>query len=254
MPIEKPRAAGYEELAARLRARINSGEWRPGERIPSHRKLMDHYGVSDAMLSRARAMLITEGILESRGGAGVYVRLPAERRRILRSDPGRPGGPALSLRQQEDSAGRIEDWDFHSQATRADRDIAALLRIPLASEVMETSYQYRVAGQLVRLTTVWEPYSLVGPTSVILPEDGPLAGYPVRDRMAAISVELGDSEDCVVARPCTVPEARLLGCGAGAAVLEVTRVERSVDGQPVHVERSVVRADTGMLVYRLPRN
>jgi DNA-binding GntR family transcriptional regulator len=250
--LERPSTPAYVAIADALRRRITEQrEWVPGERIPSHRALMQEYGATDGTIQAARRLLIEEGLLEPHPGAGVFVRRREPRRRIARNRAGTSDAQgALSLRQQEDAAGRLGEWSCRSKAATADRALAQLLHIAYGDRVMETCYQFRAAGQITRLTTCWEPMSVVDATEIILPEDGPLAGRSVRERMAAIGVTVGECEDEVVARPATVAEGDLLG-GGGSAVLEVTRLYRDTDGRPVHAERTVVRGDRGALLYRL---
>lgn len=252
MPIERPSSPRYAEIAADLRRRIiDRREWTPGEQIPSHKALCAEYGVSDSVMTAARKVLVSEGLLEAHPGAGMYVRRRTVRHRITRAD--RTDGKAwtaLPLREQERPAGRPSDWGCRSQTVTVDRSLAQILRIEPGERAMETEYQVRSTGAIVRLTTCWEPYSVVGSSEIILPEDGLLAGRSVRERMAAIGIVVERAVEEVVARPASAAEGELLGGGAGAPVLEVTRVYEDTDGRPVHAERTVVRGDRGSLVYR----
>lgn len=64
----------YEEIADDLRARIESGAYPPGSRMPSRRELGEQYGVSDTVLDKAFMILRVEGRVETLAGVGVYVR------------------------------------------------------------------------------------------------------------------------------------------------------------------------------------
>ena len=63
----------YERVAAGLRTRIASGEWRPGELIPGRRALAAEYSVAPATLERAAGMLIAEGLLSALDRRGTFV-------------------------------------------------------------------------------------------------------------------------------------------------------------------------------------
>jgi DNA-binding GntR family transcriptional regulator len=247
--ISTPR---YVEIAADLRRRIvDKREWAPGEHIPSHRALCEEYDASDSTLHQVRKLLIAEGLVESHPGAGTFVRRRTVRHRITRIDAesGRPR--MVPLREQERPAGRLGEWSCRSQTVVADRALAWVLRIEPGERVVETAYQFRSTGVLVRLTTCWEPYTIVGATPMMLPEDGPLAGRSVRERMAELNVKIREVEEEVVARPASAEEGDLLGGGTAAPVLEVTRLFLGGDGRPVHAERTVVRGDRGSLLYRV---
>jgi DNA-binding transcriptional regulator YhcF (GntR family) len=96
--VDEPASA---RIAAELRARIESGALRPGDRVPSTRALMQRYGVAMATATKVLSALRAEGLVRTRPGAGTVVaerasrtgRPPATRRRA-------DGGTALA-------AGRI---------------------------------------------------------------------------------------------------------------------------------------------------
>jgi GntR family transcriptional repressor for pyruvate dehydrogenase complex len=64
----------YEEVAARIRDLISSGELAPGEALPSERKLAEQLKVGRAVIREAIRQLEVSGLVESRHGGGNYVR------------------------------------------------------------------------------------------------------------------------------------------------------------------------------------
>lgn len=72
----------YRRIAAELRARIDSGEWAPGDRVPSTRQITRDWGVAMATATKVLAVLRTEGLIETVRGVGTVVaRRPATSRR-----------------------------------------------------------------------------------------------------------------------------------------------------------------------------
>jgi AcrR family transcriptional regulator len=65
---------------ADLRHRIETGELRPGDRIPSARAITREWGVAIATATRAHAALRAEGLTVPRPGVGTVVAGPAPRR------------------------------------------------------------------------------------------------------------------------------------------------------------------------------
>ena len=61
-------------LAGTLRAAIAAGEFKTGDRLPSAAELTRQHGVSRTVVREAVAELRSEGLVESRKGAGIYVR------------------------------------------------------------------------------------------------------------------------------------------------------------------------------------
>ncbi|MEU1521371.1 TetR/AcrR family transcriptional regulator C-terminal domain-containing protein [Nocardia rhamnosiphila] len=63
----------YRAIAAQLRIRIERGELRPGDRVPSVRQIARRWGVAVATATKVTAVLRAEGLVESRVGAGTVV-------------------------------------------------------------------------------------------------------------------------------------------------------------------------------------
>lgn len=63
----------YVQLAAIIRARIESGAIPPGRRIPSMREAGEQFGVADHTWSRAVGLLVAEGLVEVRPNRGAFV-------------------------------------------------------------------------------------------------------------------------------------------------------------------------------------
>lgn len=63
----------YVQAADAVRARIADGTARPGDRLPSVRRLSDELGVNPATIVAAYRILAREGLVESRQGSGAFV-------------------------------------------------------------------------------------------------------------------------------------------------------------------------------------
>jgi DNA-binding GntR family transcriptional regulator len=66
--------ARYARVAGELRAAIVGGRFRPGARLPSERALAEEFEVSRATIVSAFHLLRGEGLIETRRGAGSWVR------------------------------------------------------------------------------------------------------------------------------------------------------------------------------------
>ncbi|MEU1688086.1 GntR family transcriptional regulator [Micromonospora sp. NPDC005707] len=75
----------YRRIAAEIRRRIDLGELRPGDRVPSARQLTREHGVAIATATRVLALLRAEGLVLTRPGAGTVVAEP--RRESRRAEP-----------------------------------------------------------------------------------------------------------------------------------------------------------------------
>jgi GntR family histidine utilization transcriptional repressor len=63
----------YEQVKAWIRGHIASGEWRPGDPVPSEAALMQQFGVSRMTVNRALRELAGEGLVHRVQGSGTTV-------------------------------------------------------------------------------------------------------------------------------------------------------------------------------------
>jgi DNA-binding transcriptional regulator YhcF (GntR family) len=79
MPIREndPRPA-YEQLADELRQAITTGEYAPGDRLPSTRELSEVHGIAPMTVRNALRVLEDERLVVARQGRGVFVRPPEQ--------------------------------------------------------------------------------------------------------------------------------------------------------------------------------
>ncbi|MDA3922186.1 MAG: FadR/GntR family transcriptional regulator [Salinisphaera sp.] len=73
-----------ESVIAQLRATVESGEWRVDERIPVESLLAERLGVSRNTVREAVRVLVHAGLLDTRQGAGTFVRAAIDPAETLR--------------------------------------------------------------------------------------------------------------------------------------------------------------------------
>jgi DNA-binding GntR family transcriptional regulator len=66
----------YRQIADDVADRIQAGEYRPGDELPSHAKLAELYSVSRATATRAYGLLHDRGLIVGVPGRAVYVAEP----------------------------------------------------------------------------------------------------------------------------------------------------------------------------------
>jgi len=68
-----PRQQRYEEVADDLTRKIRTGEYSPGDKLPSRAQLCELYEVSESVIEKAMWILRREGLTETLPGVGVFV-------------------------------------------------------------------------------------------------------------------------------------------------------------------------------------
>ncbi|KUJ70286.1 GntR family transcriptional regulator [Streptomyces albus subsp. albus] len=248
MPEQPP----YLAVVERLRERIASGDWTPGDRLPSRALLAAEYGVGDNVVRRAQELLIAQGVLEGRAGSGTYVAEPRKRLRMVRSGH-REQGRSSPFRTDMTGLGRHGTWEHRTEAkVPAPAEIAARLGIAEGALCVRTAYEFLADDKPVQLSTSWEPYDITGGTIVVLPEAGPLAGRGVVERMAEIGITVNHAVEQPEPRQATAEEANLLGVPKGALVTHIRRTYLSEDGRPVETADIVIPAAYCEIVYEIP--
>ena len=66
----------YAQLARKVRERIEGGEYRPGDRLPSEAELCAAFAVSPMTVRRAIAELVREDVVFTEHGRGTFVKPP----------------------------------------------------------------------------------------------------------------------------------------------------------------------------------
>ncbi|MEU0113225.1 GntR family transcriptional regulator [Streptomyces bobili] len=240
----------YLRVAGDLRKQIVDGSLPPHTRLPSQARIREEYGVSDTVALEARKVLMAEGLVEGRSGSGTYVRERPVPRRIARSGY-RPEAGATPFRQEQADAEARGTWESRSEQAEASLAVAERLAVKPGDRVMCTRYVFREGGEAMMLSTSWEPLAVTGRTPVMLPEEGPLGGMGVVERMRAIDVIVDNVTEEVGARPGLAEELLALGGVPGHVVLVVQRTYYA-SGRPVETADVVIPADRYQVAYHLP--
>lgn len=241
----------YLRVADDLRRKILDGTLPPHTRLPSQARIRTEYGVSDTVALEARKVLMAEGFVEGRSGSGTYVRERPEPRRIVRTGY-RPGaGQSTPFRQEQGDEGFKGTWESTSVQDSATARIAERLGIRPGDRVMRTRYLFRSEGEPMMISVSWEPMAVTGRTPVLLPEEGPVGGQGVVERMAALDLVVDNVSEDIGARPGLAEETSVLGGVPGHVVIEIQRTYYA-SGQPVETADIVIPAERYRVAYRMP--
>lgn len=241
--------APYLRIAEHLRALITSGQLAAGDRMPPISEVRAQFNVAGSVVGRAYGVLIDDGLVISRHGAGYYVRAAQPVDRLVRRHQ-RATGDDSPVAAAGAAQGVEITWDGSSTPTAADERIAGRLGVEAGAPVMHTRYVYRADGVPVQLAESWEPMAITGSSLIVMPEAGPHAGRGVAARMRVIGIDVDDPVERVRARGATRAEATALGVAPSAPVLAIERTYYDQEsGRPVETADIVLRGDRWEAVY-----
>jgi len=240
----------YLRVLEDLRERIRGGLLPPGARVPSRNAIIAKYGVGETAAKHALQVLATEGLIEARTGSGSYVRRAPAACYLDHDRLHFPGSP-FGLDEAAGPARRVS-WEHQTERLLPPPHIARRLRLePGTDWATSTRYLLTADCEPVQLATSYEPERITAGTPVAVPEQGPLAGRGVTERMASIGIHVDQVIEELSVRPSLLAEASALGLPAGAPALLIERVHLA-SGQPVEAGEIVIAADRFRLRYRIP--
>lgn len=224
----------YQQIKTLILRSLQSGEWRPGEAIPSEIDLAARFKVSQGTVRKAVDELAAENLLVRRQGKGTFVATHAEEQvqyRFLRlaSDP--------SVASQGSTHREFLDC----RRMPAPTDVAAVLQLSLDESVVEVRRVLHFSGQPVVLDDIWLPAPLFkGLTAERLSEyRGPMYGLFESE----FGVRMIRAEEKIRAVSADESVAALLKVAPGTPLLSVERLAFTYGDQPVELRRGLYRTD-----------
>nr|WP_062340761.1 GntR family transcriptional regulator [Herbidospora sakaeratensis] len=249
------RSSLYQQVAAELRKAIYSGEFRPGDQIPTETELMDGHQVSRNTVRLALGELENEGLILRMRRRGTFVR---ERRPLLM----RPQDELLPLGgdfprfdafvHAVTSEGRVAEQNIEVQIVQPPHDVATRLELVEddALTVVRRRLRY-VDGQPYNTNDSYYPLRLVADSEIVRPGNITRGANRVLEELGHPQVRFVDD---ISARMPTPDESTRLQLEPGTPVVVYVRVGYDPDEAPVRVAVSVLPADKHLIRYELERH
>jgi GntR family transcriptional regulator len=240
-------AAGhkYRRIATDLQAAIDRGEYAPGDRLPGENVLAERYGVAVMTARQALHLLRSQGIAESRRGAGFYVQSwrPIRRRgiaRLARDQWGR--GKSV---WEADETRSLDVDQIRIERTAAPPRFAAVLEIE-PDDALARSRRYVLDSRPVMLAASWFDNNLVAGTPIADPDTGPGGVYARLADLGRAPVRFNES---IRAQLPTEEEADRLKMPPERSVLRIVRTAFDVNGKAVEINEMVADSAAYVLDY-----
>jgi GntR family transcriptional regulator len=219
----------YYQIIEDIVSRINNGEWKVGERIPTEMELVEYYGVSRMTLRKALDELSEEGLLYKERGVGTF----AAKKQIVRNQE-----TLLGVYEEMTSQGRIVRSEVLRKQTCKSKSIAKDLGQKPNSDIFH----------LQRLRYVDETKMLLDDTYL---------RREIGDKIADADFETQSLFDLLEKNGYTIlygnkeiqaitadgKIAKLLGCKTGLPLFFMKTVIYDKKGIPVAVSELYIRSD-----------
>lgn len=249
----------YQHVIDELTHLIQTGVLSPGEKLPQSRELAERFNVPLGSVAAAIRELKAAGLVDTRRGVGIVVRVrPEVRRKAMtryqadRDQARATGGipPATSFTRDHRLTWDQYWVDCDITEVEADATLAELLAVPTGTPLLQRRLVFYAHGQPQQLSYSHFLLDMVATTPVADPANEPWPGGSIAQLMS-LGVEVTAVEESVRARMPTADETSILQIPTGVPVLTVTR--RMLSGQrPVEAAADIViPADRVALDYRI---
>lgn len=224
----------YLSLASDLRRQIESGAFKPGDRVPSEAQLSAENGVSRGTVVRAIEKLVDDGIIHRRQGSGSFVSRPSLRRRA---------GKVLSFTDSAKGEGMLSEHVLISSSAATSEQVAefnvggpahSLVRLRLLD-----GFPCAIHRSLVPASMAQNLPALNGKRPAELEQ----RGFSLYKAFDGAGFTVCNAQERAMARLANGEERSLLKLDHPSAVMVVFRRSYAQDGRLLEVVEAVYRGD-----------
>jgi GntR family transcriptional regulator len=218
----------YRQIKTLITQGLVSGEWRPGEAIPSEIELAQRYSVSQGTVRKAVDEMASENLLVRRQGKGTYVASHNDPRalfRFLRLVP-------LSGELSHPVSVPMECW-----RAKSGQEVSRVLRIEPGAPVIILRRLLKFSGKPVVVDEIYLPGDIFSGLSLEMLQDYQGSMYGLFE--SRFGVRMIRAEEKLRAVAADRGSAELLGVAEDSPLLSVERVTFTYDDRPVEWRRGL---------------
>ena len=226
----------YQQIKALILQSLQSGEWKPGEAIPSEMDLAARYRVSQGTVRKAIDELAADNLVVRRQGKGTFVATHAEQQvqyRFLKLQPDN------GTSQQEGPAQRTI---IDCKRLRASAEVARALSLRTGDAVLQVRRVLSFAGVPTILEDVWLPGAPFKSLTTERLRDHHATMYALFE--TEFGVRMVRADERIRAVHPDVEQAALLEVDTHTPLLSVERVAYTYNDAPMELRRGLYRTDT----------
>lgn len=226
----------YQQIKALILQSLQSGEWKPGEAIPSEMDLAARFGVSQGTVRKAIDELATENLVVRRQGKGTFVATHSEQHvqfRFLKlaPDSGAPGAEGPAQREIIDC-----------KKIRASAEVARALAIRTGDAVLQVRRVLSFVGVPTILEDLWLPATPFKGLNAERLSQHHGAMYALFE--TEFNVRMVRAEEKIRAVAAVNGRELLLKVAPGTPLLCVERIAYTYQDLPMELRRGYYRTDS----------
>lgn len=245
----------WEDVATGIRSSLNSGEYKPGDTLPTEAELAGQYRVSRDTVRRALGKLTQQGLLTpGRGRLGRQVRtsqpltfFAVKSESTDRITERRAKGVDAWVADAADQ-GRRAGQEISVAIDQASHEVATRLDIPEGDLVVVRRRLRTIDGVPHNLNDTYYPRDIAEGTPIMHPADVPQGTIALMRDLGYVQVQFRDDLETRMPAP---DEAERLNVPPGVPVLVQYRTGYTTE-RPVKVTITVWPGDRTTLVYDFP--
>jgi GntR family transcriptional regulator len=248
-------------IADAIRLRIERGELKPGDSIPTIQEIRDAWNTSTASARAALALLREQGLITGGRGKALAVRIPP--RPTLRSSTRHQIEKDLVLRPESERArvGTSElendtpieevEWRCTYEKVPATEELAEIFKIDTDTELLLRTYESVTRTHKVRQS--WSmsyiPCALISDNPDLFDSNNEPWPGGTQHQLYTVGIEVAQIIDEVTGLTPTTVDRQLWGLDSGVSLLKVRRISIDTKGRVVEVSDATYPSDRTKLEF-----
>lgn len=218
----------YRQIRELLTRSLESGEWRPGEMIPSESELAARFGVSQGTVRKAIDEMSAEHLLVRKQGRGTFVASHSDPHSVFRF---------LSIRANEGELPPLKSVPLECWRAKAGAEVARVLGIEVGASVIVVRRLLRFGNTPAVFDELYLPGELFADLTLDVLKNSKVSLYNLFESQFA--VPMVRAEERLSAVSADRLSAELLQVTEGSPLLLVERVSYSYGNKPVEWRKGV---------------
>lgn len=223
------RGPRYQQLYRHIAAEIRSGGLQPGDQLPPERDLAETAGISRVTVRKSVALLVEEGLIEQRQGAGSFVAIPSPRLEqslsslVSFTETMRARGMQATSEVLSRGLFSPNPDEMVTLGLAAHEKVARINRLRSAGGIPIALEYSSLPRDILR-----DPEQIETSLYTLLRKDGSAPTRAIQ-RVTALNLSPSDAD--------------LMKLPEGSAVLQIVRTGYLASGRPIELTRGLYRSD-----------